>query len=880
MSHKRTLATLAALCASCALALAQYDFAPGEAHGQAKTETRANARSEADAKALADSFWPKSRGAAQVTQTLTHTERDSADNHPYYYVFNRGNDQGFIIISADSRSKKVLAYSDSGSFDVDGAPEQMKAWMRGCKTELGSIDLMPDSLLKMDLGERVLSKGKARESQSFASEVRPLLGSINYSQEFPYNNMCPVFSGKRSVTGCVATGATTIMRYHQYPRRPTGQQHSYQWKGRTISATYNTAYDWGNMLASYKNTRPSTAQQNAIAKLMSDAGVSCDMEYTPTSSGAQAAKMAEQMVRMFGFDPAIVEYRRSWFNQQEFAYYLKRELNAGRPVLMAGWGGGGGHCFVCDGYDTNGLFHINWGWNGKSNGYFALTNLNPYALGTGGGKGGGYSDDVWFWGGIQPPTGKTKRMHFLSQETYSCPLNFNKGQNFTLTSKKINNFARYDNFDGKVGLGLYQNGKLVKIVGSTPMQIKPNYYFYTCKVTGNIPTNTPAGRYQLVIMSCHNSENVWRPVLCGVSNSMDVTISGQKVTMKFITAGHTYDLPETSTKTASQTNGGNTNGGNATKVSPTPQLTKAMSVSADGEGNMTVTASVKSAQAFSGKMGLYLYDDLTAKPELLKSRMVTADAKASKATFCGTTDLAPGTHYAILYYMTPEGKWARTEPKAYSQVEFTIDEPGEEEEEADDGYGNIAPGEDGGKSHYTLADIRAMSDDELRSLLAEIYGDEESQTFSKAAGDDEKYDFSDFLEPVFRKGAPTTPIICTGMRLLTAREVEAQGRKAWSLRQGQSDMAEATLRNNTDDEQTRVISLSLFDAQGQWVADLAEQRVTLAPRQEAQVALPTLLTDMATGPYMARLTEADGDYDTPRPLEPSAQAMMLLQVTR
>ncbi len=133
---------------------------------------------------------------------------------------------------------------------------------------------------------------------------------------------------------------------------------------------------------------------------------------------------------------------------------------------------------------------------------------------------------------------------------------------------------------------------------------------------------------------------------------------------------------------------------------------------------------------------------------------------------------------------------------------------------------------------------------------------------------------------MFRKGAPTTPIICTGMRLLTAREVEAQGRKAWSLRRGQSDMAEATLRNNTDDEQTRVISLSLFDAQGQWVADLAEQRVTLAPRQEAQVALPTLLTDMATGPYMARLTEADGDYDTPRPLEPSAQATMLLQVTR
>lgn len=33
---------------------------------------------------------------------------------------------------------------------------------------------------------------------------------------------------------------------------------------------------------------------------------------------------------------------------------------------------------MCDGYDGNGLFHINWGWSGYDDGYFSLAVLNPY----------------------------------------------------------------------------------------------------------------------------------------------------------------------------------------------------------------------------------------------------------------------------------------------------------------------------------------------------------------------------------------------------------------------------------------------------------------------------------------------------------------------
>jgi photosystem II stability/assembly factor-like uncharacterized protein len=43
-------------------------------------------------------------------------------------------------------------------------------------------------------------------------------------------------------------------------------------------------------------------------------------------------------------------------------------------VYYAGSGSAGGHAFVCDGFDSSNptRFHINWGWSGNNNGYFAI----------------------------------------------------------------------------------------------------------------------------------------------------------------------------------------------------------------------------------------------------------------------------------------------------------------------------------------------------------------------------------------------------------------------------------------------------------------------------------------------------------------------------
>lgn len=55
-----------------------------------------------------------------------------------------------------------------------------------------------------------------------------------------------------------------------------------------------------------------------------------------------------------------------------------QEIDAQRPILYTGVDAtNGGHAFVLDGYDSDGLVHINWGWNGSEDGYFDIAKLNP-----------------------------------------------------------------------------------------------------------------------------------------------------------------------------------------------------------------------------------------------------------------------------------------------------------------------------------------------------------------------------------------------------------------------------------------------------------------------------------------------------------------------
>lgn len=320
-----------------------------------------------------------------------------------YYVFANGEDKGFTIVSGDDRMPEVVGYSAQGTYDPDHLPANYVGFMKAYQETV-------EALLK---GDAQVSGGLAEARQWRAerasSAVAPLLGGIKWNQMAPYNNRCPLYKGtNRSVTGCVATAMAQVMMYYQYPKELKATIKAYTAKSYGIQIpeiSSGATYDWDNMLSDYSKSDYSSAQADAVAKLMYHCGAAVEMDYGP-SSGANVTPAI--LATYFGYDADLMQdLTRTCFTLQQWMTLIDNELKAKRPILYSGKSSGGGHEFVCDGSDGKGLYHINWGWGGYQDGYFDLTILQPQKGGAGSGSAvDGYNRKCSMIIGIAPDNGK------------------------------------------------------------------------------------------------------------------------------------------------------------------------------------------------------------------------------------------------------------------------------------------------------------------------------------------------------------------------------------------------------------------------------------------------------------------------------------------
>lgn len=334
-------------------------------------------------------------------QGMRHMKSEASSSQPLY-VFNIGNDNGFVIVSGDDELNQVLGYSSIGSFSMDGAPDNLVTWMDNYAAYVTAyqndkFDVDPDKL-----------------SREGTVVVAPLLKDIHWGQDYPFNFQCPTYtSGGFSThyyTGCVATAATQIMRYYNYPVQGSGSK-SYVSNGKTLTADFGaTTYDWPNMIDNYdKDVKLNQDQINALSVLPAHFGIAVEMQYAPSGSGAYTMMVPGALKKYFKYDNGLYLCMRNYYSTSEWMSLIKSELDASRPVYYAASNtdGLGGHAFVCDGYDSNDYVHINWGWNGSSDGFFMVNHMEPGKVGIGGG-GGGYNIDQEIIVGIQPETGIKK----------------------------------------------------------------------------------------------------------------------------------------------------------------------------------------------------------------------------------------------------------------------------------------------------------------------------------------------------------------------------------------------------------------------------------------------------------------------------------------
>lgn len=480
-------------------------------------------RQQAD-RIAADFFTSTGAQATMPTPSVIPLQSTAPGTDPLYIYNSPSGHDGFIIISTDDCIGEVLGYSTEGAFDFASAPDGLKAL----------IDLYAGYITNNH--KNAISAVEA--SAPGTPMMTPLTGDITWGQGYPFNTLCPTYSSGTSkvnyYSGCVATAATQIMKYYNYPAHGSGSK-SYSKNGISLSADFSqSVYDWDNMPGIMPDT-PTDAQVEAASRLAADFGIAVEMEYAPEGSGAYTMLVPTALKEYFGYDSSLRMHSRDYYNTSEWMDMIKGELNAGRPVYYAATSEDrmGGHAFVCDGYDSADYVHINWGWYGRSNGYFMINRLNPGDLGEGGGS-GAYNISQEIITGFAPagtldapdlmPVYGGSRLAVIAYST-----------DITMMSFVLNYDTRP--FDGHIGAALVsEDGTVATILSQTTLTIDGfNGRSGSQQVTmRNVPLTAngiPDGTYYLKFAVQQNGSDIWQVVRqpIGLPGYATVSVSGGKI---------------------------------------------------------------------------------------------------------------------------------------------------------------------------------------------------------------------------------------------------------------------------------------------------------------------------------------------------------------
>ena len=404
----------------------------------------------------------------------------SADKKVDYYVFNNGKDNGFIIVSGDDKAAPVLGYCDEGSFDANDIPDGMRYWLECYAEQIQYLRSHPESAYV------------APRSQSNVM-ITPLL-TCKWNQNSPYNDQCPTYGAAQNhaATGCVATATAQVMYYHKWPQQGSSEF--------TYVCNVNGEGEQ-TLSADFGST---------TATLMSHVGIASHMNYGSSSNTPMFAAM-EAMRLYFGYNSGMRKYNRISKTAAQWDSLLMNELLNARPIIYTGFTpNGGGHAFVLDGINAEGYYHFNWGWGGKSDGYFLITALSPTDQGIGSFE-GGYNTSQEFIANVYPDKGEPEPERFIEGTCYriwSGVDHVNLGQNAPLHYRYLhfNSYGYGLSADIAIGFMLSDlNGNVVYFPGNNTITL--NFVFgsnYSRINNSSFTYHTPAsladGDYRLWFM--------------------------------------------------------------------------------------------------------------------------------------------------------------------------------------------------------------------------------------------------------------------------------------------------------------------------------------------------------------------------------------------
>lgn len=281
---------------------------------------------------------------------------------PELYVFNRFNDEGYVIVSGEDVTPTILGFSPTGHISVDSIPDNLASHLDCFRQQIAYARRTG-----------VVNKSTATGPTS-KTGMRLLTPSWN---QFEQMTPCHV------PAGCVPTAMAIIMGAWHWPITGEGTSTN-SGTIRGLDETYDITLDHNvefNLdklpfeTGNFTDLHPDI--QFGLANFVLHAGTAVEVQYGTYSYGGSTAytsRTRDALIDHFKYSNDIPELN---YNQSftVIKRALRDELAAGRPVIYSAQSSTSAHCFVCDGVWDD-YFHFNFGWGGRSNGYYLLDAIN------------------------------------------------------------------------------------------------------------------------------------------------------------------------------------------------------------------------------------------------------------------------------------------------------------------------------------------------------------------------------------------------------------------------------------------------------------------------------------------------------------------------
>ena len=329
-----------------------------------------------EARQIAKNYYFEKSGIVQNKIIFEEEQTVFSKNTAIYYIFNLEEGKGFVLIAANDVISPIIGYSLENTFKIKEQPDNVTYFFQEytdktqykIENNISSTIEIKNAWIKYNI-----SYSEFTFTKNGNKEVSPLVNHIEWNQTDGWNDYCPEnATGEQAVTGCVATAMGILMKYHEFPASSNGS-YTYTPEGYSEQTVDygNSNYSWSSM----SNTSP-TSQS---AELVYNAGVSVQMQYGTDGSSSYSIDVVDALWYYFLYQ--FPEYnKREDYTDTEWFAILKADLDASKPIFYSGnKTSGGGHAFLCDGYDNSDLFHFNFGWGGYNNGYYSINDPQGYS---------------------------------------------------------------------------------------------------------------------------------------------------------------------------------------------------------------------------------------------------------------------------------------------------------------------------------------------------------------------------------------------------------------------------------------------------------------------------------------------------------------------